>query len=732
LALAGDCTAYISQLYRVVTSLPPGGKLLQQSGDQADLPFLARKYGISDIYPSFESMLAEGRIDVVHILTPPATHSRLTIQAAEAGCHVLVEKPFALSSAEAEAMVLAARRNGVKLAVDYNFLMSPVMLKVANLVAQGQVGRITHLEAHYSFDIRRTPHLNQTVAGEVNWAFGLPLGPLADHVPHPASLLLHLLPAPSRVFAVAKNGGVLPDGMPDELRVLIDTPQATGLLSVSFGTRPDTITLDVYSTQMTLHANLSNMTLAVRANKKLPKKLLRVADALGQSAQMIWGTFSNTLKVLTKRIGPPGDIGPVITAFYRSIEDGSEPPFSGESGKRVTAFVEEVVRQTGETDNGARQSRVVPHSSRRDSGSGRAKVLVTGGTGFLGSHLVNRLVREGHRVRVLARRMNRLEHLPRNVEIAYGDLRDRVSLSRAMEGIEFVYHAGAAMGGGFEEFEESTIRGTKWMLELSLAAGVKRFIHISSLTVYEMSGWKRNSVIDESCPYPKDPRKVGPYAFSKVEAERLVSDYQSRGLPTVIVRPGIIYGPRGKVMFPHIGYNLPGNFFMLVGRGSNLLPLTYIDNTVDAILIAAENDRAVGQAFTIVDDEIEITQKQYLKRYLEATGDRWRVLPVPIGFILLPVSVLELAGKIGLVKGKHLPSRYSMAVKYCSLRYSSSKARKELNWQPKVGLEEGLRRTFGWYVRGEEVEPEAETAHTPEQVLLAADQSQKDSQTTVI
>jgi 2-alkyl-3-oxoalkanoate reductase len=656
----------------------------------------AQKHGLRQVYPDLESMVKDGKIDAVHVLTPPASHARLAIQAAEAGCHVLVEKPFALSASEAEAMVEAARRNSVRLAVDHNLLMSPLMMQVSQLVAAGRVGKLIHVEAHYSFDIRRSPHLNQTVAGQVNWAFDLPLGPLADHVPHPASLLLHLLPDPTRVWAVAKNGGVLPDGLPDELRVLIDTPETTGLLSVSFGMRPDTVTVNVYGTAMTLHANLSNMTLAARAGNNLPKKLLRVADSLGQSTQMMWDTFSNTLKVLRKRIGPPGDIGPVITAFYKSIEDGSETPVSGEAGKRVTAFVEEVAKQTVGRDKPAPRARgqvSTPEGKKRP-----ADVLVTGGAGFLGSHLVNRLVREGRRVRVLARRMNRLEHLPQSgVEIVYGDLRDYESLRRAVSGVEVVYHAGAAMGGSFEHFEEATIRGTKWMLELSLAAGVKRFVHISSLAVYETSGWKRNSVINESCPYPKDPRKVGPYAYSKVEAEKLVFEYHQRGLPAVVVRPGLIYGPRRNVMFPHVGYNLPGNLFMLVGRGSNLLPFIYIDNTVDAIWLASQSDQAVGEAFTVVDDEVEITQKQYLKRYIEATGARLRVLPVPISLILLPVSILEIAGKVGLVKGKHLPSRYSMAVKYCSLRYSSDKARNLLNWQPGVSLEEGLSRTFDWY-----------------------------------
>src|SRR5690606_23237926 len=99
------------------------------------------------------------------------------------------------------------------------------------LVEGGELGRLIHVETQYNFDIRRSANLNRTINGQVDWAFRLPLGPLADHLPHPASILLHFLPDPLQIWAVARQNGLLPDGLPDELRVLVDSPRATGLLS---------------------------------------------------------------------------------------------------------------------------------------------------------------------------------------------------------------------------------------------------------------------------------------------------------------------------------------------------------------------------------------------------------------------------------------------------------------------------------------------------------------------
>jgi nucleoside-diphosphate-sugar epimerase len=324
------------------------------------------------------------------------------------------------------------------------------------------------------------------------------------------------------------------------------------------------------------------------------------------------------------------------------------------------------------------------------------KVLVTGGTGFLGRHLATRLVRQGDDVRVLARKTSSIDHLPQGVEIVYGDLKDKASLEMAVKGADVVYHAAAAMRGSWQEYEQSTINGTARMLELSLQTGVKRFVHISSIIVYEVYELGKNAIVDESCPYVRAPEQYGPYTRSKVAAEKLAFDFLKKGLPVVVVRPGLVYGPYSKVLFPHVGYSLGGRLFFIIGRGDNLLPLTYIDNIVDAILLAGAKEGAVGHVYHIVD-EVEITQREYLKKYIAATNQKFIVTAVPLSLLFRLAALIEQLRRFGLLNSASLPSKYGLASKWKSLTFDTSKARKQLNWHPRISLEEGLKRTFDWY-----------------------------------
>ena len=124
---------------------------------------------------------------------------------------------------------------------------------------------------------------------------------------------------------------------------------------------------------------------------------------------------------------------------------------------------------------------------------------------------------------------------------------------------------------------------------------MKRFVHISSITVYRTWDHGREALIDETSPWDPYPERLGPYAHSKIEAEKRALRYLRQGLPVVLIRPGIIYGPGGRVMHPNVGYFVTNKLFLLVGRGDNLLPLTYVDNTVDGIWLAHSSGKAVGQ-----------------------------------------------------------------------------------------------------------------------------------------
>jgi 2-alkyl-3-oxoalkanoate reductase len=343
--------------------------------------------------------------------------------------------------------------------------------------------------------------------------------------------------------------------------------------------------------------------------------------------------------------------------------------------------------------------------------NGRQRVLVTGASGFVGGHLVQRLANEGMAVTALVRPRSRIAHLPLDrITLVCGDLRDIESLRRAVKGVDLIVHAGAATRGEREEHEQSTVVGTRNVLEAGLEANVRRFVHISSLAVYGAIEPDRDVPIDEELPGDPDPERVGPYAWAKSEAEKHARDFHERGLPTVILRPGLIYGPRQHcrpVLPPHVGYHVPGfggRLFMMIGDGGNLLPLTYIDNVLDAVVLAARSEVAAGKTYNIVDEE-PVTQRQYLSRCIEMGGGPQVVVPVPISVLLCAAAIAERVHRLGcFFKGAASnggaaanggpPTAYRLKHKFRSIRASALKARAQLGWSPRIGFEEGVRRMF--------------------------------------
>ena len=175
--------------------------------------------------------------------------------------------------------------------------------------------------------------------------------------------------------------------------------------------------------------------------------------------------------------------------------------------------------------------------------------LVTGATGLLGSHIVEQLVKRGRPVRALVRRNSDTSWLQtQGVELAYGDVTDKASLGKAVQGVDCVYHAAARVGdwGPWEEFVEISINGTRNVLDVVRDAKIKRLVHISSLSAYGHPN-QEGQVVDESAPLGVNVNKWSYYTRAKVEAEKMAMDYfRKYNLPVTIVRPSWMYGPRDR------------------------------------------------------------------------------------------------------------------------------------------------------------------------------------------
>lgn len=306
--------------------------------------------------------------------------------------------------------------------------------------------------------------------------------------------------------------------------------------------------------------------------------------------------------------------------------------------------------------------------------------LVTGATGFIGSHLAERLLREGRNVRVMCRAGS--EHkLPRSVatgaEIAHADLRDRASLLAVTAGAARVFHcAGHVLDWGTEDdFVEANVRGTKWLLEAARAADVSRVVHFSSIAVF---GTPSPPSFDDESPYGT---RGDLYSRTKIESEKVARAFGDQGLAVTVLRPAVVYGPRGKWLEEPLAMIEQGKMFLLGGGGGTCHPC-YIENLLDATLLAAEHPRAIGQSFIVADDD-PISFRTYFDGVAEIAGRATvrRSIPVPAARAI--AGALELGARALRSKARPLLTRAAVDMVTTKSVMSMQKIERELGFRPR-------------------------------------------------
>jgi nucleoside-diphosphate-sugar epimerase len=315
-------------------------------------------------------------------------------------------------------------------------------------------------------------------------------------------------------------------------------------------------------------------------------------------------------------------------------------------------------------------------------------VLVTGATGFLGGALALALAAEGVIVRALVRRPGRDAHLRAvpNISVVPGDLTQPHTLAEAVTGCQVVFHAGAALWGSLGAQMAANRDGTRHLAEASADAGVGRFVHVSTVSVY---GYKNRGEVTEATP-PAPGHD--PYGISKLAAERALGEVaQVRGLVISLVRPGMIYGPRSGMwtgqMF-RVARRRP-TVFIGDGRGS-CYPI-HVDDVVGLARLLATHPAAGGQVFNCTPDPSP-TWREFLGAYARLAGhDRWLAVPPAL---LWPAALL--AGWLAPANGplKDLPDLLPFS--QSTVTYSTAKARDLLGWSPQIALDEGIAGCAEW------------------------------------
>jgi nucleoside-diphosphate-sugar epimerase len=323
--------------------------------------------------------------------------------------------------------------------------------------------------------------------------------------------------------------------------------------------------------------------------------------------------------------------------------------------------------------------------------------LITGGTGFIGGHLVQRLVRDGQEVRCLVRKSSDTALLRTlGVELVTGDLTNPSSLERAVAGCRFVFHCGAFVSdwGTPKEIAAVNVQGTRNLLRASVAAGIERVVHFSTTDVY---GYPDGGAIDETY---RASRFRNWYAQTKLAAEAEVRRAQAtNSLEAVVLRPATVYGPGSIEVVGEIARAVRNGTMLLIGGGRAVAGLCYVENLIDFAVLVQRHPAAPGQAFN-VSDGLQITWDAFIANLANGLGcapPRWSIpysVASATGFTLEHGYRL-LRGATGL-RMRPLLSRQAVQVMGTSQDFSVRKAREVIGWEPRIDYPAGLEATLGW------------------------------------
>lgn len=327
------------------------------------------------------------------------------------------------------------------------------------------------------------------------------------------------------------------------------------------------------------------------------------------------------------------------------------------------------------------------------------KVLVTGAGGFLGIALVERLAAHGFtNIRCNLRRSKNIQKLqaiqdrfPKaKLEYCLANLKFPKEAARAVDGVQLIFHLAAGLSGDAADLFFDSVVASRNLLDAVAGRKPLRIVLVSSFGVYGVGTLRRGALVNERTPLEPHPERRDNYSHSKLRQERLFWDYQRlHDFELVVLRPGVIYGPGGGHFSSRIG--IPVGSWQLYLGGRNMLPLTYVENCAEAVVVAGTHEGAAGQVFNVHDDDLP-TCRQYLHAYKKSVR-KIRSIPSPYFATRLLSRALVAYNKYSKGQLPAVLTPYKVASMWGGNRFDNSKLH-SIGWKPLVPTSEGLARSF--------------------------------------
>ncbi len=640
---------------------------------------LAKLWGVEAAYADPTEVIAKKLCDVAHILVPPHKHKEAALPYIEAGIHVLIEKPMCLNVADALALKAAAQKHGVMIGVNQNTAFTPAHLRIKEIIRENALGKIQHINCHWNTDL-------SLLAGKkyTHWMFQAPQNIFFEQAVHPLSQIYDLIGEMRECKVLTQNPIQLAPGLDffSTWHVSMICEHATSQFFYSIGQEFPTIGMFVICENGTITVDVMRNRVVVETSTK-GRDFIDYHTGLAISRQVAKQSYQSLRDELKAAFGLryPADWQAVgmrnsIESFYQGLE-AKKLPVDVDFGTEVVRMCERITEGVAILEPSPSRSIEI-----KEAWQDSADVAVFGGTGFIGRHIVKRLVEAGLRVNVMARGSRGLPEIFSHelVRCYPGNIANPHDVEKVIGDAPYVIDLAFSFGdSSWEYLEQVGIGGARNVAECCLRKKVKRLIYTSTIGVLDMST-SSHIIKDSTGPDPLFENR-DPYSkFKSICEHFLLEMYREKGLNVCIFRPGLVIGEDGNPYHSGVAKFYNKQHATCLSEGTHPLPFVLVKDTAEAYYQALTQPEIDGKSYNLVGD-VRLTAREYV-------AELAKVMERPIKFVEVPAWKMKFMGvmrwvlKMACGRFEPLPNFHDINCAGLYGQFDNQAVKQDLSWHP--------------------------------------------------